>query len=306
MKFELKDFKGVIPAYVTPFDKDGNYYEKSAKEVITWLIGLGVGGFYLTGSNGFGAAMDSCERMKVVESICDIVDGRVPVVAHIAAVSGQLSAKMARHAESVGCTGVSAVPSYYYKLTPDEMYRYYSEIASASSLPLVIYAQTHVYEPSVEMFERLATIPNVKGLKFTGPNHYMMGRIKEKLGKDFMVYSGYDEMFLSGLIFGADALIGGTYNVIPDIYISAVEHFEKSEIKLAQKEMFVANAIVQCLIKNDIQAAMKVCLEVMGMDAGYTPTPFGMMDTLAKEKFLGELREIKKSTDVTCELFKAI
>ena len=113
MKFELKDFKGVIPAYVTPFDKDGNYYEKSAKEVINWLIGLGVGGFYLTGSNGFGAAMDSCERMKV-------------------------------------------------------------------------------------------------------------------------------------------------------------------------------------------------CLEVMGMDAGYTPTLFGMMDTLAKEKFLSEMREIKAGTDVTCELFKAI
>jgi hypothetical protein len=64
-----------------------------------------------------------------------VLTGRVPVVAHIAAVSGQLSAKMARHAESVGCTGVSAVPSYYYKLNPDEMYRYYSEIAAASDLP---------------------------------------------------------------------------------------------------------------------------------------------------------------------------
>lgn len=302
----LQNFKGVIPAYVTPFDKDGNYYEKSAKEVINWHISKGVGGFYLTGSNGFGAAMDSCERMKVVESICEIVDGRVPVVAHIAAVSGQLSAKLAKHAESVGCTGVSAVPSYYYKLKPDEMYRYYSEIAEASDLPLVIYAQTHIYEPSVEMFERLATIPNVKGLKFTGPNHYMMGRIKQKLGKDFMVYSGYDEMFLSGLIFGADALIGGTYNVIPDLYIKAVEHFENGELKTAQKEMFVANAIVQCLIRNDIQAAMKVCLEVMGMDAGYNPTPFSMMDDLAKAKFLSEMKAIKADTDVTCDLLEGI
>ncbi|MBE6608961.1 MAG: dihydrodipicolinate synthase family protein [Ruminococcaceae bacterium] len=306
MKFELKDFKGVIPAYVTPFDKDGNYYEKSAKEVIEWQISQGVGGFYLTGSNGYGAAMDSSERMKVVESVCRIVDGRVPVVAHIAAVSGQLSAKMASHAASVGCTGVSAVPSYYYKLTPDEMYRYYSEIAEASELPLVIYAQTHVYEPSVEMFERLATIPKVQGLKYTGPNHYMMGRIKEKLGKDFMVYSGYDEMFLSGLLFGADALIGGTYNVIPDLYIKAVDHFEGGDIKLAQKELFVANAIVQCLIKNDIQAAMKVCLEIMGMDAGYNPTPFAMMDDSAKQKFLCEMRNIKAGTDVTCELFKVL
>lgn len=306
MKFELKDFQGVIPAYVTPFDPNGKYCEASAREVIEWLIRQGVGGFYLTGSNGFGAAMDSDERMKVVESVCKIVNGRVPVVAHIAAVSGQLSAKLARHAESVGCTGVSAVPSYYYKLTPDEMYRYYSEIANASSLPLVIYAQTHIYEPSVEMFERLASIEKVQGLKYTGPNHYMMGRIKEKLGKDFMVYSGYDEMFLSGLLFGADALIGGTYNVIPDLYIKAVQCFRGGEIAQAQKEMFVANAVVECLLKHDIQAAMKVCLEVMGMDPGYNPTPFGMMDSAAKQIFLEELRAIKSASDVSCALFEAI
>lgn len=306
MKFQLKDFGGVIPAYVTPFDKNGDYYEKSAREVIEWQISKGVGGFYLTGSNGYGAAMDSTERMRVVESVCRIVDGRVPVVAHIAAVSGQLSARLARHAESVGCTGVSAVPSYYYKLSGDEMYRYYSEIAEASDLPLVIYAQTHIYAPSVEMFERLATIPNVKGLKYTGPDHYMMGRIKERLGKDFMVYSGYDEMFLSGLLSGADALIGGTYNVIPDLYIEAVRHFNEGDIKTAQREMLVANAVVQCLIKHDIQASMKVCLEVMGMDAGYNPTPFLMMDAAQKKAFLDEMRAIKESTDITCELFEAI
>ena len=306
MKFQLKDFGGVIPAYVTPFDKNGDYYEKSAREVIEWQISKGVGGFYLTGSNGYGAAMDSTERMRVVESVCRIVDGRVPVVAHIAAVSGQLSARLARHAESVGCTGVSAVPSYYYKLSGDEMYRYYSEIAEASDLPLVIYAQTHIYAPSVEMFERLATIPNVKGLKYTGPDHYMMGRIKERLGKDFMVYSGYDEMFLSGLLSGADALIGGTYNVIPDLYIEAVRHFNEGDIRQAQREMLVANAVVQCLIKHDIQASMKVCLEVMGMDAGYNPTPFLMMDAAQKTAFLAEMKAIKESTDITCELFEAI
>ena len=91
----LKDFKGVIPAFITPFDKDGNYSAKCAKEMIDWQISKGIGGYYFLGSNGYGPAMDSVDRMKALESMVEIVDGRVPVVAHIAAVSGKESVAMA-------------------------------------------------------------------------------------------------------------------------------------------------------------------------------------------------------------------
>lgn len=32
----LEKFKGVIPAFITPFDKEGNYSVKCAKEMIDW------------------------------------------------------------------------------------------------------------------------------------------------------------------------------------------------------------------------------------------------------------------------------
>lgn len=271
----LKDFRGVIPAFITPFDAEGKYSEKCARQMMEWQISKGIGGYYFLGSNGYGPALDVGERMEALESMCSIVNGRVPVVAHIAAVSGRDTVRLAKHAQEIGCLAVSAVPSYYYKLTPSEMYRYYAEIAEATDIPLIVYAKTADYAPSVEMFQKLAEIPNVQGVKYTGATHYIMGRIKENLGKDFMVYSGHDEMCLSGLLSGADAVIGGTYNLYPDLCIRAIDKLWKGDILGAQKDYLASNSIIEVLFKyGNLQAVMRAAMSFMGIDAGFDPSPF--------------------------------
>lgn len=305
--FKLEDFSGVIPALITPYNRNGEYDAKCSREMVDWHISMGVGGFYLTGSNGSGPYMDSDERIRAVDTMTTQVDGRVPVTAHIAAVSAKLSAKMAKEAEKSGCTAVSAVPSYYSKLNMDEMMRYYSEIADASDLPLIVYAQTNIYEPSVEMFRRLNSIEKVRGVKFTGPNLYMMGRIKKHLGKDFLVYSGYDEMMLAGLIYGADGVIGGSYNVLPDLYIRIKRKYENKDIAGAREDLMLANDIVEYMISCDFDAAIHACYEFIGIDSGYNITPRYNYDSIEKAEFKKGLKALKEKSDAEgFALFDAI
>ena len=303
----LSNYTGIIPALITPFDKKGNYDAKCTKEIIDWLTSMNIGGFYITGHTGQGPILDTEERMEVVESVCELTNGRVPVAAHIAAVSSKHSAEMAAHAKKAGCMAVSAVPSYHYKLNLEEMYTYYSEIAEASDLPLIIYAQTATYTPSVEMFQKLSKIQNVEGLKYTGTDHYMMGRIKESLGKDFMLYSGCDEMLLSGLISGADAAIGSTYNIMPDLYMRAVENLKKGNFETAQKELLTANAILEKMFQYGTIASIRAAFEFMGINAGLSPRPFADLTKDEKAKFKKELQQIKAERDIEpIALFNAI
>ncbi len=306
MGFTLRDFTGIIPAIMTPFDKNGRYDPACSKEMIDWMIAQGATGFYLTGSNGQGPFMDSSERMEVVETMTGQVAGRVPVVAHIGAVSARHSAEMARHASCSGCTGVSAVPSYYVKLNLQEMKDYYREIAEASDVPLVIYSQPHI-NPSVELFQTLAQIPNIKGLKFTGPDHYMMGRIKAHLGPDFMVYSGTDEMLLSGQIMGADGAIGGTYNVMPDLYIRCRNEFWRGDVISAQRDMLAANAILEVLFRYELSAAMRACLGFAGVNAGRNPHPIHTLEPDETASLKKDLQRLKAALDIPpIALFDAI
>lgn len=303
----LKNFRGVIPALITTFDEKGDFDPLRQKKVIDWLLTMNIGGFYITGSTGQGPMMDITERMTAVEHICEAVNGRTPVAAHIADVSAKNSIRLAVHAQKAGCIAVSAVPSYYYKLTTEEMYRYYSDIAGATDLPLIIYAQTQNYTPCVALYKKLSEIKNIEGLKYTGADHYTMGRIKEALGEDFMIYSGCDEMFVSGILSGADAIIGSTYNVIPDLYAQAVRHLNAGDIEAVKKELLTANAIVEVMLSYELNAAIRTSFEFMGIDAGHCPSPLRDMTSEEKKRFKNELLALKNTRNIeTIALFEAI
>ena len=123
-KFDIKDFKGVIPAVLTAFDKNEEIDEKGMRELVSYLISKGVNGLYLTGSTGEGFTMSSEERKRVVEIVMDENKGRVPVVVHVGAIGTKLSIDLAKHTlfvllssnpfsvkKFLGILGVNVIPS---------------------------------------------------------------------------------------------------------------------------------------------------------------------------------------------------
>ena len=138
-KFNIQEFKGVIPAVLTVFDQEENIDEVGMRQLISHLIHKGVHGLYLTGSTGEGFTMSPEERMQVVEIVMDEVAGRVPVVVHVGAIGTKLSIELAKHAERVGADGISSVPPFYWRFSEDQIVKYYEDIARATSLPMIVY-----------------------------------------------------------------------------------------------------------------------------------------------------------------------
>ena len=170
-KFDIKDFKGVIPAVLTVFDKDENIDELGMRQLVSYLIGKGVDGLYLTGSTGEGFTMSSEERKRVVEIVIDETKGRVPVVVHVGAIGTKLSIDLAKHAEEVGATGISSVPPFYWKFNENQIVKYYEDIANSCSLPMIVYNVPLVGLLGMNAIKRLAQIENVKGIKYTALSH---------------------------------------------------------------------------------------------------------------------------------------
>ena len=99
-KFGIKSITGVIPAMVTPFDENEKLDEKRLRAVVRFLIERKLEGLYITGSTGESFLMSPEERKRVVEITVDEVRGRVPIIAHIGAISTYHSIDLAQHAES--------------------------------------------------------------------------------------------------------------------------------------------------------------------------------------------------------------
>lgn len=298
-KFDIKAFKGVIPAVLTVFDKEENIDEVGMRQLVSFLIDQGVNGLYLTGSTGEGFTMTSEERKKVVEIVIDETAGRVPVVVHVGAIGTKISIDLAKHAESVGADGISSVPPFYWKFNENQIIKYYEDIASSCSIPMIVYNVPLVGLLGMNAIKRLAKIENVKGIKYTALSQYEITQIKDEVGEEFLVYSGADEMAMSGLIAGADGIVGSFYNIMPELFINiynAVKNKDLDEAQRLQKQ--AVEVIMYALQLPSFYAGMKVILKWMGINAGYCRRPFENLTEEDEVKFKEGFKKLKETYDL--------
>lgn len=299
-KFDIKDFKGVIPAVLTAFDKNEEIDEVGMRQLVSYLIGKGVNGLYLTGSTGEGFTMNSEERKRVVEIVMDENDGRVPIVVHVGAIGTKLSIELAKHAEEVGADGISSVPPFYWKFNEDQIVKYYTEIAESCSIPMIVYNVPLVGLLGMSAIKRLAKVENVKGIKYTALSHYEITQIKDEVGEDFLVYSGADEMAMSGLLAGADGIIGSFYNIMPELFINinnAVNNKDMDEAKRLQKQ--AVEIIMYSLQLPSFYAGMKAVLRWRGINAGYCRSPFQNLTEQEELDFKKGYKKLKETYNIT-------
>lgn len=298
-KFDIKAFKGVIPAVLTVFDKEENIDEVGMRQLVSFLIEKGVNGLYLTGSTGEGFTMTSEERKKVVEIVIDETAGRVPVVVHVGAIGTKISIDLAKHAESVGADGISSVPPFYWKFNENQIIKYYEDIANSCSIPMIVYNVPLVGLLGMNAIKRLAKIENVKGIKYTALSQYEITQIKDEVGEEFLVYSGADEMAMSGLISGADGIVGSFYNIMPELFINIYDAVKNKDLDEAQRlQKQAVEVIMYALQLPSFYAGMKVILKWMGINAGYCRRPFENLTEEDEVKFKEGFKKLKETYDL--------
>lgn len=290
---DLHSIQGVIPAMITCFDQNGAFDEARQRDLTEFLVQKGVGGLYLTGSTGEAFLMDGAERRAVVETVIDQNCGRVPIIVHVGDIGTAKSIKLAQHAWQAGADALSSVPPFYFRFSNDEIFSYYKALSEATPLPMIVYNIALAGTVSTDLIRRLAQLPNVKGVKYTLSTHHEILRLKEELGKEFAVYSGCDEMALSGYAFGSDGIIGSFYNVIPEIFQQLTDAMVKNDLHLAQECQQVADAIILFVLTFPYFDAMKRMLRWIGHDAGMVREPFASLTREQELQLLDGLKGIR-------------
>ena len=233
-QFDPNNINGVIPAMITSFNKDESINKEGIRKTINYLISKKVNGLYITGSTGETFLMSQDEKKQVIEIIVEEVNGRVPVIAHIGSIGTKITTELGQYAEKVGVDALSALPPFYYGFSNDEIFSYYKDISNTTNLPITIYNISHAHLMDLDMLKRLAAIKNVKGVKYTAPTHFNFNKIKKEVGENFKIYSGMDEMSLSGLISGADGIIGSFYNLMPEMFVDIYAKVKEGNINAAK------------------------------------------------------------------------
>ncbi|HBT51070.1 MAG TPA: dihydrodipicolinate synthase family protein [Petrotoga sp.] len=292
--FQINEIKGVIPAILSIFNKEEEIDEKRTRSYIDFLLGQGVNGLYLTGSTGEAFLMNLEERKKYVEIVAEQVKGKVPIIVHIGAIGTRNSIELAKHAYKMGADAISSVPPFYWKFQEENIIDYYKDIAASVPLPFIIYNIPLAGILTLDIIKKLANIENIKGIKYTATTHDQISTIKDQISKDFFVYSGCDEMAISGLINGADGIIGSFLNLMSELFIEIYEAIENKDLITATAKQKDAIRIIEYSLHFDYFSVIRLGLKWLGIDAGYSRRPFKNYDTdeekIIKKGFI-ELRE---------------
>ena len=303
MKKSIEDFKGVIPAVLSVFDAQEELDEKGTRELIRFLTSFDIGGLYLTGSTGEAFLMNSEERKRQVEIVMDEVGDRLPVVVHVGAMSTRASVELARHAEAVGAAGISSVPPFYFKFNEEQIFGYYRDISEATSLPMIVYNIPLAGMMTVSMIERLASLPNVKGVKYTGTALYEVTQIRDACKPGFQIYGGCDELGSSNIALGVDGIIGSFYNCIPDLYLRIWKAVKESDVETAARLQRKALHVIMLGIQSrSMMACIKLWLRSAGVQAGYARRPFDNFTEEQAESLVRALLELDSREGLELEI----
>ncbi|MFW7367329.1 dihydrodipicolinate synthase family protein [Vagococcus fluvialis] len=274
---KLEKYKGIIPAFYACYDENGNISGERVQELAKFYLDKGVKGLYVGGSSGECIYQNVTERKEVLENVMAAVGGKMTIIAHVAAPSTRDSVELAKHAESLGVDALAAIPPIYFGLPEFAIRDYWTAMMNASSLDFIIYniPQTTGYALSVNMLKEMMSFDQVIGVKNSSMPVQDIYLFKRNAGKEIVVFNGPDEQFVAGRIMGADAGIGGTYGVMPELFLAANQAIEDSEIEKAQEIQIMIDDIIFKMLeaKGNLYDVMKAVLVKRGITIGSVRAP---------------------------------
>jgi N-acetylneuraminate lyase len=267
-------FDGIFPAIVSPRDADGGFGVAAFERLIDRFYVEGAQGLYVCGNTGEGYLMSAADRKLAAEVAVKMSAQCGKVIVHVGAPAESDAVELAAHAASQGVDGISSLPPYVQGYGFTDVLAYYTAIAEAGAgLPVFVYYIPVVTHRSfaLDEMERLLSIRDVAGLKFTDHNLYLMEGILNGPSRPH-VFNGHDEVLLAGLAMGAQAGIGGFYNVMPGLFVKIYEAVQSGDFDSARGLQQEVNRVIRIGLAYGGTASIREILRWQGVDCG-NPIP---------------------------------
>ena len=275
--------------------------------LVEHLLRDGVSALYVLGSTGEGVSLTLRERQHTAETFVKAVAGRVPVVVHVGHNSLQEAQILARHAQQVGASAISATPPYYFK--PDSTRSLVDCLtiiaAGAPDLPFYYYhipAKTGV-ELDLNDFFRLAALQldSLVGVKFSDTCLHEVSACSHAEKYDFLC--GVDEMLLGAWMTGMQGAVGTTYNFATPLYNRLIACCEQGRIEDARRHQARASTMIKVILNTCGRPGFKAVMGLIGQDCGphrlphSTATPAQISEMRKGLEEIGFFEWARKHTD---------
>ena len=295
----MRKINGYIVAPFTPMHEDGSLKLDLIPEYADYLIKNGLDGVFTCGSTGEGALLTLEERKRVTEKWMEVARGRLKVIVHTGVTNLSDQINLASHAQEIGAFAVATMaPAFLGPKHVQELGEFCAAVASAATkLPFYYYHIPALNGSNISIMELLKyaekEISNFAGVKYTHENLHEFAQCLRYANSKYELFYGLDETFLSGLVYGCTAGIGGTYNHCFALYKKIKKAFERGDLKLARDLQHKSQLFVNVLInyRGNIVGGKRI-MKFLGLDCGPNRLPLQNISDQEELQIKAELEAI--------------
>lgn len=273
-------FKGAGVAIVTPMkDNEAVNYDK-LEELIEWQIAQGTDCIIIAGTTGESSTLTTEEHSKVIKEAVRMVNHRIPVVAGTGSNCTREAVHLSQEAEAAGVDGLLAVTPYYNKATQGGLIRYYTEIAEAVKLPIIMYnvpgrtGCNILPETAAKLFR---DVENIVGIKEATGSVAQASKLMYLTDGKIDLYSGEDGIVVPLMAIGAVGVISVWSNIAPKDVHDMCAAFAVGDIAKARAIQLAAQPLVDALFSEVNPIPVKKALNLMGKEVGTLRSPLTEM-----------------------------
>ena len=269
-----RDFHGVFPYLVSPIDDHGRVMEPVLTRLVNDLVAAGVHGLTPLGSTGEFAYLNRDQRRRIVDVVVQATNGRVPVVAGVAATTIADAVEQVRSYEALGVDGILAILEAYFPIAEDGVVDYFSAIANATALPIVLYTTPQFQRSDLTLpaIERLSRIDNIRYLKDASSDTGRLLGIMNAVGDRIRVFSASAHIPACVMLIGGVGWMAGPACVVPRQSVRLYDLCRAGQWQEAmalQRRLWRMNG---AFARYNLAACIKGGLELQGYEVG-APVP---------------------------------
>lgn len=290
-------FGGVVGAPVTPFNSACGLDLDAFAALAEFLVASGVDGLAVPLHTGESLNLDAEERRTLVREAVRVVDGRVPVYAHVSLPGTDQVVELARHAQAFGAAAVISVTPYHWRPSPPAVLAHFAAVCDAVDLPVFAYnfpsrIGVAIDEQLLErLIERCPNLAGVKDASYDMQSFTEACRVAAALRPDFLMLTGV-EYLLPSMVVGGAGCFSPASSIAPRLVRELYDAVRAGDLDRARTLQYRASRLWHLLRETGYPASVKAALRLFGRPVGGVRLPLLDPDPAAAERLQAGLAEL--------------
>ncbi len=290
----MKNFRGTFTALVTPFKNDKIDYA-SLDRLVKHQLDAGVDGFVINGTTAESPTLASSEVAELFKHVRALCGDKVPLIVGTGSNSTAKTVEDSKKAQEMGADAVLVVVPYYNKPPQRGLYEHFKAVASAISIPTILYnvPGRTITSLATETVRDLAKVPGVVGIKEASGKIDFAKEIITACGKDFVMLSGDDGSYVEFLAAGGHGVISVATHVIPAQMVQWKKWVSEGQLEKARADINKYMDLINLLFVEANPIPVKKALQLMGiLESASLRLPLVELSPAHTESLKAEMKKV--------------